>query len=30
MGTKKRMREIADNYDWAMNMLSQLELHIAS
>ena len=29
MGTKERRREFADNYDWAMNMLSQLELHNA-
>ena len=27
--TKERMRESADNYDRAMNMFSQLELHIA-
>lgn len=29
MGTKERRREFADNYDRAMNMLSQLELHNA-
>ena len=29
MGSKQRRREFADNYDRAMNMLSQLELHNA-